>query len=181
MSARRQILRAVSWPPLFWLGRQLCWAESLLRVVEYTLTYILARSPLHIFKPQSPAGGSGDLLRTEVERGGPLAKQLQAAMKAGSLVDDATILGLLQRAAAAAAADVVLVDGFPRSLSQVLPQTCCPSYLLLFWSKTQTSQTCELHESGIVSRFFQTRRQLYCIQMYAFYIYEISRTPFESL
>ena len=62
-----------------------------------------------------------------MEAGGALAEQLQATMAAGGLVDDSAMLDMLYRAAADADADVVLVDGFPRCLTQAPPPPPLPA------------------------------------------------------
>lgn len=58
------------------------------------------------------------MLRAEVESGSEQAQRLQEDMSAGRLVPDAFILELLRKAAVTCEADVVLVDGFPRSVEQ---------------------------------------------------------------
>jgi len=51
--------------------------------------------------------------------GSPLAARLQEIMREGKLAPHDVIIGLLKRAIGDSKSDVVLVDGFPRSLEQV--------------------------------------------------------------
>lgn len=66
-----------------------------------------------------PVLASGDLLRAEVAAGTPLGREVDAIMKSGELVPDATVVGLflsrLDRPDAAAGA---ILDGFPRTRGQ---------------------------------------------------------------
>jgi adenylate kinase len=67
---------------------------------------------------------AGDLLRAEVEAGSPIGGDVKAVMEAGALVDDATMVALIEGALAAASlggggsSGRVLLDGFPRTPAQ---------------------------------------------------------------
>lgn len=64
---------------------------------------------------------AGDLLRAEVASGSDKGEMISALIKEGKIVPGEVTIGLLKTAIAAAAADGVpgiLIDGFPRALSQ---------------------------------------------------------------
>jgi len=62
---------------------------------------------------------TGDLLRDEVGRGTELGRQADAVMKRGELVSDQLMVDLVAgRVARLAPGEVLLLDGFPRSLPQ---------------------------------------------------------------
>lgn len=66
---------------------------------------------------------SGDLLRAEVASGSEFGRALEATMRTGGLVDDATVLRLLSQAIEAgdrAGASKFLIDGYPRSQRQAV-------------------------------------------------------------
>ena len=66
-----------------------------------------------------PQISTGDLLRAAVKNGTPLGLRAKAAMDAGNLVDDATVLGMIrERLAEADAQRGFILDGFPRTLVQ---------------------------------------------------------------
>lgn len=66
-----------------------------------------------------PQISTGDLLRSAVARGTPLGQVAGEIMKAGKLVDDATMLGVIrERLAEPDAAKGFILDGFPRNLVQ---------------------------------------------------------------
>jgi adenylate kinase len=66
-----------------------------------------------------PQISTGDLLREAVAAGTPLGLRAKAAMDAGKLVDDATVLGMIRdRLAQADAAIGFILDGFPRNIVQ---------------------------------------------------------------
>lgn len=66
-----------------------------------------------------PQISTGDLLREAVAAGTPLGLRAKAAMEAGKLVDDATVLGMIRdRLAQADAAKGFILDGFPRNIAQ---------------------------------------------------------------
>jgi adenylate kinase len=66
-----------------------------------------------------PQISTGDLLREAVARGTELGKLAKAAIDAGSLVDDAIVLGMIhERLAQSDAAKGFILDGFPRNLAQ---------------------------------------------------------------
>ena len=58
---------------------------------------------------------SGDLLRSEVEAGTPLGKQVDEIMKSGGLVSSAVMVTLMQKKMKAHPGKRILLDGFPRS------------------------------------------------------------------
>jgi len=63
-----------------------------------------------------PQISTGDLLRDAVSKGTELGLRAKAAMDAGKLVDDATVLGMIrERLAKPDAAKGFILDGFPRN------------------------------------------------------------------
>jgi adenylate kinase len=68
---------------------------------------------------QIPHISSGDMLRAAVQRGTELGKAADGYMKAGQLVPDDVVIGMiLERIAAPDAAGGFMLDGFPRTLPQ---------------------------------------------------------------
>src|SRR5580704_15599471 len=66
-----------------------------------------------------PQISTGDLLREAVANGTELGRRAKAAMDAGRLVDDATVLGMIrERLSKADAAKGFILDGFPRNIAQ---------------------------------------------------------------
>jgi len=66
-----------------------------------------------------PQISTGDLLREAVAKGTPLGVRAKAALDAGTLVDDATVLGMIrERLAQPDAAKGFILDGYPRNLAQ---------------------------------------------------------------
>ncbi len=66
-----------------------------------------------------PQISTGDLLREAVAKGTALGLAAKAAMDAGRLVDDATVLGMIrERLAAPDTAKGFILDGFPRNIAQ---------------------------------------------------------------
>ncbi len=66
-----------------------------------------------------PQISTGDLLREAVAKGTPLGLRAKAALDAGTLVDDATVLGMLrERLSQPDAAKGFILDGYPRNLAQ---------------------------------------------------------------
>jgi adenylate kinase len=66
-----------------------------------------------------PQISTGDLLRAAVKKGTPLGLRAKAAMDAGQLVDDDTVLGMIrERLAEEDAQRGFILDGFPRTLVQ---------------------------------------------------------------
>ena len=66
-----------------------------------------------------PQISTGDLLREAVAQGTALGLRAKAAMDAGKLVDDATVLGMIgERLAQPDAAKGFILDGFPRNIAQ---------------------------------------------------------------
>jgi adenylate kinase len=65
---------------------------------------------------------SGDLLRSEIERGSDLGRRLAAYIERGDLVPDELIFSILVPAVVAAARDTggFVLDGFPRTMPQAL-------------------------------------------------------------
>ena len=62
---------------------------------------------------------TGDMLRAQVAEGTELGVQAQRYMKAGELVPDEVIVGMIiERIGAADARDGFLLDGFPRNEAQ---------------------------------------------------------------
>lgn len=59
---------------------------------------------------------SGELLRSEVEKGTPLGKEVEAIMARGDLVSSAVITSIIRRRMRSFPGRRVLLDGFPRSL-----------------------------------------------------------------
>ncbi|HOU48888.1 MAG TPA: nucleoside monophosphate kinase [Candidatus Aminicenantes bacterium] len=66
-----------------------------------------------------PRISTGDLLRKAVRAGTPVGRKAEAVMKAGGLVDDATVTGLVRdRIAAPDCLGGYILDGFPRTVAQ---------------------------------------------------------------
>lgn len=66
-----------------------------------------------------PKISTGDLLRAAVKDGTPLGTKAKGFMDQGLLVPDEIILGLIEEVLhSAAAADGIIMDGFPRTLPQ---------------------------------------------------------------
>jgi adenylate kinase len=66
-----------------------------------------------------PQISTGDLLREARAKGTELGLRAQAAMDAGKLVDDATVLGMIrERLSKPDAAKGFILDGFPRNIAQ---------------------------------------------------------------
>ncbi len=66
-----------------------------------------------------PQVSSGDLLREAVAKKTELGLRAKAAMDAGKLVDDATVLGMIrERLAQPDALKGFILDGFPRNITQ---------------------------------------------------------------
>jgi adenylate kinase len=66
-----------------------------------------------------PHLSTGDLLRAAVAEGSPLGREADGHMRAGRLVPDALVLGILQeRLARPDARGGCLLDGYPRNLAQ---------------------------------------------------------------
>lgn len=60
---------------------------------------------------------TGDLLRKEIQEGSELGKRVQSIMDAGNLVDDQTVLELLNKNCSLDTTSYIF-DGFPRNLEQ---------------------------------------------------------------
>jgi adenylate kinase len=66
-----------------------------------------------------PQVSTGDLLREAIAQGTELGRRAKAAMDAGTLVDDAIVLGMIrERLDKPDAAKGFILDGFPRNLVQ---------------------------------------------------------------
>jgi hypothetical protein len=66
-----------------------------------------------------PHISTGDMLRAQVAEGTELGREAQRYMKAGELVPDEVIVGMIvQRIGAEDARDGFLLDGFPRNATQ---------------------------------------------------------------
>ena len=66
-----------------------------------------------------PRVSTGDLLREAVEQGTPLGQQARSYMEQGLLVPDDVIVGLIQEVLGSpAAAQGLVMDGFPRTVAQ---------------------------------------------------------------
>jgi len=66
-----------------------------------------------------PLIATGDILRQAIVDGTPLGKKAEADVKAGRLVPDGTMLGLIEeRLTAPDAAKGFVLDGFPRTVAQ---------------------------------------------------------------
>ena len=67
----------------------------------------------------APQISTGDLLREAVSRATPLGVKAKAAMDAGKLVDDATVLGMIrERMTQPDVRKGFILDGFPRNIAQ---------------------------------------------------------------
>lgn len=66
-----------------------------------------------------PVISAGDLLRAEIKKNSPLGKEIAALINKGHLVADRTIIKVIeQQLASLENTDVVLIDGFPRTIGQ---------------------------------------------------------------
>ena len=66
-----------------------------------------------------PRVSTGDLLRKAVREGTPVGRKAEAVMKAGGLVDDATVTELVRdRIAAPDCLGGYILDGYPRTIAQ---------------------------------------------------------------
>src|SRR6195256_1625752 len=66
-----------------------------------------------------PQISTGDLLREARAKGTELGLRAKAAMDAGKLVDDATVLGMIrERLSQPDAVNGFILDGFPRNIAQ---------------------------------------------------------------
>ena len=66
-----------------------------------------------------PTISTGNILRAAVKNGTPTGKQAEAYMKAGKLVPDEVIIGIIQeRLAEADCANGYILDGVPRTIAQ---------------------------------------------------------------
>src|ERR1700679_1022356 len=66
-----------------------------------------------------PQISTGDLLREAVSKATDLGRRAKAAMDAGKLVDDATVLGMIrERLTQSDALKGFILDGFPRNIVQ---------------------------------------------------------------
>ena len=79
-----------------------------------------------------PQISTGDLLREAVAKGTALGLRAKAAMEAGKLVDDATVLGMIrERLARPDALKGFILDGFPRNIAQAKRwRDCCATLAL---------------------------------------------------
>jgi adenylate kinase len=67
----------------------------------------------------APKISTGDMLRAALAQGTPLGKQAEGFMKAGKLVPDSVVIGLVEeRVAQPDAAQGFILDGFPRTVPQ---------------------------------------------------------------
>lgn len=72
-----------------------------------------------------PLISTGDILRQGIADGTPLGKSAEADVRAGRLVPDATMLGLIEeRLGAEDAAKGFVLDGFPRTTAQAEGLAC---------------------------------------------------------
>jgi len=68
---------------------------------------------------QAPKISTGDMLRAALAQGTPLGKEAESFMKAGKLVPDSVVIGLVEeRVAQPDAAKGFILDGFPRTVPQ---------------------------------------------------------------
>lgn len=67
----------------------------------------------------APKISTGDMLRAALAQGTPLGKEAEGFMKAGKLVPDSVVIGLVaERVALPDAAKGFILDGFPRTVPQ---------------------------------------------------------------
>jgi adenylate kinase len=67
----------------------------------------------------APKISTGDMLRAALAQGTPLGKEAEGFMKAGKLVPDSVVIGLVEeRIAQPDAAKGFILDGFPRTVPQ---------------------------------------------------------------
>lgn len=76
-----------------------------------------------------PVISAGDLLRAEIKKKTPLGQEIAEIINKGHLVQDQTIITVIQQELAALGAhQAVLIDGFPRTIGQAhaLTDSGCP-------------------------------------------------------
>ena len=90
---------------------------------------------------------SGDVLRAEVASGSELGKKIDADIKEGRLVDQAVVLQLIRKAIEASPHEIVLLDGFPRSASQLeeFEREVCPCHFAVYFNCTEEEMLNRIH------------------------------------
>ncbi|MEZ4460039.1 MAG: nucleoside monophosphate kinase [bacterium] len=84
-----------------------------------------------------PHLSTGDMLRAAVSEGTALGKQADAFMKAGQLVPDAVVIGMvLERIQKADCKDGFLLDGFPRTRPQAEASTLRWTVPTFHWTRS---------------------------------------------
>jgi len=90
---------------------------------------------------------TGNLLRTAVAEGSPLGRSAEGYMLRGDLVPDSIIRGLVERQLRECADRGFILDGFPRTIPQAFPSTCCWNA----WPTGAPAPTCSARRSTISS------------------------------
>lgn len=82
---------------------------------------------------------SGDLLRAEVAKGTPEGLEIKSFMDEGKLVPQETVINLMKKAIMEVPNRGILLDGFPRSVSQLeeFERTVKPAKCALYFSCTE--------------------------------------------
>lgn len=95
---------------------------------------------------------AGELLRAEVASGSELGRQIGAVIDEGKIVTSQTTVGLL-RAGMAGSAGPFLIDGFPRSLSnlEAFEAAMGPARLMLFLEASEREMEARLLKRGTSS------------------------------
>lgn len=77
------------------------------------------QAKLLVEKRKLPQISTGDILREAIRTGTPMGKEVEPLMKAGQLVPDAMVLGIVdERLARADCQGGFVLDGFPRTIPQ---------------------------------------------------------------
>jgi len=107
---------------------------------------------------------TGDILRAAVAAGTELGKQAEAAMKAGDLVTDELIMGIMeQRLQEEDCQQGYLLDGFPRTLPQA---AALKTLLAKLGEKLDCALELDIPRDVIIDRLTTRRTCLNCGEIY---------------
>jgi len=107
---------------------------------------------------------TGDILRAAVTAGTPLGKQAEAAMKAGDLVTDELIMGIMEeRLQEEDCQQGYLLDGFPRTLPQA---QALKTLLAKLGEKIDCVLELDIPRDVIIDRLTTRRTCLNCGEIY---------------
>lgn len=107
---------------------------------------------------------TGDILRAAVAEGSALGKRAEAAMKAGDLVSDALIMGIMkERLQQEDCKNGYLLDGFPRTVNQAIALT---SMLKTMGESLDLVVSIEVPKDVIIDRLTTRRTCSDCGEIY---------------